>query len=388
MDDLALQLRDARRVSLAFFDATPELLGPTIGTVNPMLWELGHIGFFMEWWCLRRGGEASRLADADGLYDSTRVPHEVRWGLPLPSADATRAYANEVLERTLASPHPYFAELSLYHEDMHCEAFSINRQRHGWAHALPAQPAEDAGPLEGDVEVPGGVHRLGAEREVPFVFDNEKWAHEVQVAPFRIARAPVTQGAYQEFVADGGYRRQSLWSPAGWGWVRARSAERPRYWTADGGVRIFDRTESIRPHRPMVHVSWYEADAFARWAGRRLPTEAEWERACAGATPGNMDWHHGHTVDVAAFPESDSRYGCRQMLGNVWEWTADTFTAFPGFEVDPYEEYSRPWMGFQRVLRGGAWCTRSRLIRPTYRNFYSPVRDDPWAGFRLCASRS
>jgi iron(II)-dependent oxidoreductase len=248
------------------------------------------------------------------------------------------------------------------------------------------------------VEVPGARYRLGAERGSGFVFDNEKWAHEVEVAPFRIARAPVTNAEFAAFVEGGGYRDERLWSEAGWRWRANCGAERPVYWEGPAHRRY----HSLRPlpaDHPVIHVNWYEAEAFGNWAGRRLPAEAEWE--LAASTPSkrrfpwgnqdpreahaNLDGRAGGTVPVAAHPEGDSAYGCRQMIGNVWEWTSTDFGPYPGFEIDPYKEYSQPWFGTHKVLRGGCWATRARLLRNTWRNFYTPDRRDIFAGFRTCA---
>jgi iron(II)-dependent oxidoreductase len=229
-----------------------------------------------------------------------------------------------------------------------------------------------------------------------------------------MARAPVTQAEFAEFVEAGGYRARDLWCADGWRWREEERAEGPLWWRHEDGVwlrRDFDRWVEVEPHRPMLHVNWYEAQAYARWAERRLPTEAEWEVASAGE-PGaggrglasskrrfpwgdeppdpvraQLDWHDMGAADVGAHADGDSAFGLRQMLGNVWEWTASDFLPYPGFSPDPYQEYSQPWFGDHKVLRGGAWMTRSRLIRNTWRNFYRPHRRDVWAGFRTCALR-
>jgi iron(II)-dependent oxidoreductase len=255
------------------------------------------------------------------------------------------------------------------------------------------------------------VLQLGSTTNAPFVFDNEKWAHPVEIAPFRIARAPVSNAEFLAFVTEGGYRRRALWSDAGWHWRERAGAEHPLYWSRQHNgwmVRRFDRMEPLRPHCPVIHVNWYEAEAWCRWAGRRLPTEGDWEAAAAtepgpngglagckrrhpwgdeAASPrhANLDGNALGVVDVGAFAEGDSAWGCRQMLGNVWEWTASTFEPFPGFAPDVYEDYSAPWFGTRKVLRGGAWATRSRMISNMYRNFFTPDRRDVMAGFRSCA---
>jgi len=257
-----------------------------------------------------------------------------------------------------------------------------------------------------DVAVPGGTFMLGADPAEPFVFDNEKWAHPVEVAPFRIAATPVTNAEFQAFVEDGGYRRRECWGRRGWDWRRRERAEHPLFWQRDGGrwfERRFELLVPLEPWHPVVHVNWYEAEAFCRWAGRRLPTEAEWELAAtldpatgrkrrfpwgdAPPTPerANLDYRAGGTLDVRALPSGDSPVGCRQMIGNVWEWVADTFEPYPGFVCDPYKEYSEPHFGGKNVLKGGCWTTRSRLIRATWRNFFKRQRRNVFAGFRTAA---
>jgi iron(II)-dependent oxidoreductase len=207
-------------------------------------------------------------------------------------------------------------------------------------------------------------------------------------------------------VDAGGYSDRRLWTEAGWAWRTAENAEHPRYWQrAEGGdwqVRRFQETVPLAPHAPVIHVSWHEAEAFCRWSNRRLPTEAEWELAAGGfdkrrfpwgdTPPGpehaNLDLRLGGPVDVAAFPAGDSPFGCRQMIGNVWEWTSTRFLPYPGFTADPYKEYSVPWfLSPHMVLRGGCFVTRGRLLRTTWRNFYPPHRSDVLAGFRTCAPR-
>ena len=399
------------------------LLGPKLAIVNPPLWELGHVAWFQEYWCLRRKGSEtaadSILPGADALYDSAKVAHAIRWDLPLPDVNATRAYQAEVLERVTRrlerEPENrelnYYAQLAAFHEDMHAEAFHYTHQTLGYedpyglkskvesrkSQLSPASP-------EGDVELPGGVFMLGATPEDGFVFDNEKWAHEVRVQPFRIARTAVTNAEYAAFVDVGGYNRREWWGADGWTWRSSEGLLAPRYWVKDGGnwmLRRFDRVAALRPEEPVIHVSWHEAEAYCRYAGRRLPTEGEWEYAAswgAGATgkrfypwgaappdPNRANLEGSGIAPVEEYPAGDSAAGCRQMIGNVWEWTSSTFEPYPGFVVDPYKEYSEPWFGTHKVLRGGSFATTRRLIRNTWRNFYTPERNDMFAGFRTCA---
>ena len=398
---LASWVADARQRTLELYAdlATGDV--PYLRIINPPNWELGHVAWFQEYWVLRHVlGRAALHDHADERWNSAIIAHAARWQAPLPSLAGTRQYLVTVRDRVLEALArgiddrlAYFTMLSVFHEDMHDEAFAYTRQTLG----LAAPRAEHdrvaaAGPLPGDVEVPAGRYRIGAEREPApaFVFDNEKWAHDVELAHFAIARAPVTQAELAAFVDAGGYTRRELWSDEGWAWREQSGALAPLYWRRDEGGRwqrrVFDRWRTLEPDRPAIHVCAHEAEAWCRWAGRRLPTEAEWEVAARGAPiDGNLGLAIGDTVDVAAFPAADSEWGCRQMTGNVWEWTASAFQPYPGFVRDPYKEYSEPWFGDHRVLRGGCFVTQRRLLRPTWRNFYTPDRRDVWAGFRTCA---
>jgi iron(II)-dependent oxidoreductase len=414
-EGLGAWVGDARRRTLESYADLDEraLTVPYLSIINPPTWELGHVGWFQEFWVLRKTlGQEPRHAVADAMWNSAVAAHAERWSLPLPSHRDTIDFLVSVGDRVvraldragteLDATLRYFILLSVFHEDMHNEAFAYTRQTLGLpAPAITGAFSADAaafaaGPCPGDVVVGGGSVRLGAEPEPPptFVFDNEKWAHPVALATFRIARAPVTQAEYAAFVDDGGYRRRELWSDEGWGWRTTEGVAQPMHWRAAPSGwerRVFDRWVPLadQAHRPVIHVSAHEAEAYCRWAGRRLPTEAEWEVAARGAPideeRANLGLRIGDTVDVAAFAESDSAVGCRQMVGNVWEWTATGFGPYPGFVVDPYAEYSQPWFEGHRVLRGGCFVTRARLLRPTWRNFYQPHRRDVWAGFRTCA---
>lgn len=270
----------------------------------------------------------------------------------------------------------------------------------------PAVTQSDAYPT-GDAEIPGGKFSLGSASEHAFAFDNEQPAYEVEIGPFAISKTAVSSGEFKHFVEDGGYERSELWSLAGWQWRISVSATHPVYWRREGNGRWlrrnFNEWIALDERLPVIHVNWYEADAYCRWAGRRLPTEAEWEMAASGdrdlttskrrypwgsesptSERANLDWRAMGCIPVDALPAGDSAFGCRQMIGNVWEWTGSDFNPYPGFVAGPYKEYSAPWFGDHKVLRGGCWVTRSRLIHNSYRNFYTPDRRDVWAGFRTC----
>ena len=273
--------------------------------------------------------------------------------------------------------------------------------------------------LLGFVEVPAGPFLMGSDPAIdPLAFDNEWWPGArpqatVDVAAFYVGRYEVTVAQFAAFVDDNGYRRRELWNGEGWSWRESVGARQPIYWrrTSEKGWqrRRFNEWTPLEPHQPVIHVNWYEAQAYCRWTQRRLPTEAEWEVAAAaepalnGGTLSsgkrrfpwgddlpnprlaNSDWRHMDCLDVAALSESDGVFGCRQMIGNVWEWTVSDFLPSPGFTPDPYRDYSQPWFNTRKVLRGGCWATRARLIRNTWRNFFRPDRRDVLAGFRTCA---
>ena len=423
-------LTEARQRTLELVtDLTDEqLMGPQLDIINPLLWEIGHVAWFHEKWTLRHllNQEPVR-EDGDYLYDSMAIAHDTRWDLLLPSRQGTLDYMQEVLDRmieALDSREPeekaYFYQLGLFHEDMHDEAFTYTRQTLGYPappmfaqhQGEPSPPPEDGVELPEDVEVPGGTYLLGATKDIPFVFDNEKWAHPVEVKPFQIACTAVTNAQYAAFVEDGGYQRRDWWSEAGEQWRQEVQAEHPVYWSRESPNRWlrrhFQESLPLEDHLPVIHINCFEAEAYCRWAGRRLPTEAEWEMAAstefepdgtprenkrkfpwgdepAGSAQANLNWKALGCVKAGALAAGESAVGCRQMIGNVWEWTASDFLPYPGFVVDPYKEYSEPWFGTRRALRGGCWVTRSRLIRNTWRNYYTPDRRDVWAGFRTCA---
>lgn len=396
---LSLALMDARNHTLHLFGQYQKALEgvgfavPQLATINPPLWELGHVGWFQEWWIGRNMQRAlgtrcapdhTRLAsigsNADAWWDSSQVPHETRWALALPDAGGCRAYLLDTLESTLDLLEKagddddalYFYRLCLFHEDMHGEAFAYTAQTLGLPlepHLLAAfTPASLA--VQGPVLIPATVWQMGSQSEGGFAFDNEKAAHAISVPEFEIDAQPVTWAQFVEFVDDGGYDRQELWHPEGWQWLQALAAGEgrrgPRYveeiGVASGAVMQtrFGQPRRLAGNQPVMHVTWWEADAWCRWAGRRLPAEVEWEVAAHTAARRGFRW------------------------GDVWEWMGTTFRPYPGFAPDPYREYSAPWFGSHKVLRGASFATRARMKSPKYRNFYLPERDDIFCGFRSC----
>ena len=432
MLDLIKSLREARERTLELIsDLTDEqLMGPRLRIVNPLRWEVGHVGWFQEYWILRHlGGLPAILAKGDVIYDSARVAHDTRWDLPLPTRTETLTYLSRVLDRVCDSSdrrsrkpvegydENYFLHLALFHEQMHAEAFTYTRQTLGYS--SPAMGissdshANGSQVVSGDAKIPGGSFVLGPQPGKGFSFDNEQRPHQVEVNPFSISRTALTNAEFTEFVEDEGYNRRELWSEEGWKWKRNAGAEHPMYWMRQSNGRWlrrdFDQWVALRDRAPVVHVNWFEADAYCRWAGRRLPTEAEWEMAAScepspngraistrkrrypwgddapTADRANLDWRASGCIDVDALPGGESAFGCRQMIGNIWEWTSTKFGPYHGFVAGPYKEYSEPWFGDHMVLRGGCWATRSSMIRNSYRNFYTPDRRDVWGGFRTCA---
>ena len=347
--------------------------------INPPRWEFGHVAWFTEWWVLREAHwnerdeivtrRPSLLPGVDEWFDSGRIAHRDRWVLDFPPLAELRDYARAVLDAVCAKlantgdsdRDLYFFRLALFHQDMHSEALTYMRQTLDYSMPLALHiRAFDAHAQ--DVEIPGGVFVQGSKPEHGFVFDNEKWAHEVALAPARISRQCVSNGAYAEFVAAGGYRDERWWSDEGRAWLKEAQLAQPRRWrqSRDGWEhRWFGRWEPLPLDQPVCHVNAYEAEAYCRWAGRRLPSEAEWE--CA-ATHGVIDWGR-----------------------SVWEWMAQPFAPYPGFSADPYRDYSQPWFYTHRSVRGGSFVTQPRMHHPRYRNFYLPHRNDIFVGLRTCA---
>ncbi|MBV8560228.1 MAG: SUMF1/EgtB/PvdO family nonheme iron enzyme, partial [Acidimicrobiia bacterium] len=272
------------------------------------------------------------------------------------------------------------------------------------ARPVTSRPAADVAPTE--VLLPGGAFEMGTTSD-PWALDNERPAHRVELAPFWLDTTPVTNAAYRRFVDDGGYRTPRWWAPEGWAWRKEAALEHPQFWAPDGGGGWgrdrFGWIEPVADDEPVQHVCWYEADAYARWAGKRMPTEAEWEKAASWTADGvkrRFPWGDEEPTAVQAnlstsgrfspapggsFAAGASPWGCRQMIGDVWEWTSSDFAAYPGFRAFPYREYSEVFFGADyKVLRGGSWATHPTAIRTTFRNWDYPIRRQIFSGFR-CA---
>jgi iron(II)-dependent oxidoreductase len=336
---------------------------PYRATLNPPLWEWGHVGWFQEYWIARNRQRsagaacdpdheraASLLREADALYDSGRVAHPTRWELALPGPAATREYLAVTLEQTLnlldslppgaGDDDLYFFRLVALHEEMHSEAAMYMAREL----AVPTPVRAQVPPLNESaaLQVPAQTFSLGCPAG-GFAFDNELGAHTLRLPAFQIDAQPVSWARFLPFVEAGGYSQREWWTDEGWAWLQT-ARPRPPSGSSAG---------------PAIHLNAYEAEAWCRWAGRRLPTEAEWE--CAALTMPGFGW------------------------GRVWEWTASPFLPYPGFEPHPYRDYSAPWFGSRRVLRGASDATSPSLAHPRYRNFFEPHRKDVFAGFRSCA---
>lgn len=387
---LAQALSDARERSLALFGAWQAALGPDLRVpctpeLNLPLWELGHIGWFADWWLARhpqrdRGvaadpaaprcpaRQADRGVDADALYNSSEVPHDRRWRLALPDADAVRADLAASLADTLAllehAPEDdqglYFFRLALFHEDMHAEAAMYMAQTLGIDPVVRLPLAGRGAHATRSLGIDATTWTLGR-RGPGFAFDNELGPHPVPVAAFEIDAQPVSWAQFLPFVEHGSYAQRRFWSAPGWRWRLSQGRQAPRHLrqTPQGWQQQrFGQWEALDLSAPASHLSAFEAQAWCAWAGRRLPTEAEWE--VAAHQPG-FRW------------------------GEVWEWTASPFAPFPGFVPHPYVDYSRPWFDGRPVLKGASAFTVPRMRHPQYRNYFTPERNDILAGFRSVA---
>jgi gamma-glutamyl hercynylcysteine S-oxide synthase len=387
-------LEEARRHTLQLVQPlTEEQLNRVYDPIlSPLIWDLGHIANFEELWLVRRiGGREPLRGDLGELYDAIEQPRKIRGELPILRAEEVRPYMEGVRERTLEvlgeieldPGDPLLAdgfvyEMLLAHEYQHNETMlqllqMVESYEPVEVDGGPAAEHVSTGPVM--VLVEGGSHEIGA-ADVGFAYDNERPRHRIELEPFLMDRTPVTNADYTNYLDETG-------------------AEPPMYWERDGEggwVRTaMGRTEAVDPRLPVIHVSWNEADAFARWAGKRLPTEAEWEAAAAGASRdrANLDEFSFGPAPAGAYRDGASSSGAVQMLGDVWEWTSSDFTAYSGFEAFPYAEYSEVFFGDEhKVLRGGAWATRRDVVRTSFRNWDLPERRQIFAGIRCARDES
>jgi iron(II)-dependent oxidoreductase len=420
------QLAAVRARSTALTDAVDEadLVRQHSPLMSPLVWDLAHIGSQEELWLVRDvGGREPLRPEIDGLYDAFQHSRASRVELPLLTPAETRGYVAEVrekaldvLERTPLTGRRLVTDafafgMIVQHEQQHDETMLATHQLRAGAPVLTGEPVPAGGPIGADeVLVPAGPFTMGTSSE-PWALDNERPAHPVDVPAFVIDTAPVTNARYVEFIAAGGYDDQRWWSPEGWRHRQEAGLTAPQFWSRDGDRwyrRRFGVVEPVRDDEPVVHVCFHEAAAYAAWAGKRLPTEPEWEKAARWdpatgrsrrypwgdddptrehANLGHAGFGHGHLgpVPVGAYPAGASPLGVHQLIGDVWEWTSSGWYPYPGFEMFPYPEYSEVFFGGDyRVLRGGSFGTAPAAIRATFRNWDHPIRRQIFSGFR-CA---
>jgi iron(II)-dependent oxidoreductase len=412
---IAAQLIAVRDRSLAYTEADEGLLVRQHSPLmSPLVWDLAHVGNYEELWVLREAGGITPLRpEIDDIYDAFKTPRKDRPSLPMLGPAEARRYISGVRGRVLDvldaidlhAPDPlrragFVFGLVIQHEHQHDETMLATLQLSGEPGvvldgALPS--GTTAGPTE--VLVPAGSFLMGTDT-LPWAYDNERPAHRVDLPAYWIDRLPVGNRAYAAFIEDGGYDDPRWWAPEGWRWRRDSGAFAPLFWARDGDTwwrTRFGRTEPVPMDEPVQHVCWYEADAYARWAGKRLPTEAEWEKARTypwgdedpGPERANLGHRAARPAPLGAYPAGASAYGAEQMIGEVWEWTSSYFTPYPGFRTFPYPEYSEVFFGRDyRVLRGGSWAADPAAVRTTFRNWDYPIRRQIFSGFRCARSAS
>ncbi len=337
-------------------------LVPILEVVNPPYWEFGHLTWFHEFWVHRKGqiSKPSLLSNADLFFNSSEIAHADRWAIEMPALESLLQYNFEVTQKTIDllqgtvdAETAYFIQLSIFHQDMHNEAFAYMWQT--MSYAQPFEPFSKKS-AEGDlkskyIHFPKSSIQAGAHKQSGFIFDNEKWAHTVDLNKFSIARQPITNGEYLEFIESSK------------NYSHGKPITIPNYWKKEGGdwyQRFFDNWQLLALDEPVRHVSYVDAQRYCEWRQVRLPTEHELSLL--------MD----QSVE-------------RWEPSNLWEWTSSPFIPFPGFSVDPYVDYSQPWFdGNYQVLKGWSRYTPERLRRVAFRNFYSPKRSDHFCGFRTC----
>ncbi|MFJ7214104.1 ergothioneine biosynthesis protein EgtB [Amycolatopsis sp. NPDC098790] len=413
-------LTRARARSVALTDAVDDedLVRQHSKLMSPLVWDLAHIGVQEELWLVRDvGGREPLRPDIDDIYDAFQHARADRPELPLLGPAEARAYVKQVREKAFdvlehapmegrrLTEQAFAFGMITQHEQQHDETMLATHQLRKGDPVLhaPEPPPARSGTLPAEVLVPGGAFTMGTSAE-PWALDNERPAHEIAVEAFWMDTVPVTGGAYAEFLDGGGYDDERWWSPAGWAYRTDHGITAPRFWKReqDGWWRTaFGVYERVPADEPVVHVSYHEAEAYAAWAGRRLPTEAEWEKAARfdpatgrsrrfpwgddepTAEHANLGQRHLRPAPAGAYPAGASPTGVHQLIGDVWEWTSTDLHGYPGFAPFPYREYSEVFFGPEyKVLRGGSFGTDSAAIRGTFRNWDYPIRRQIFAGFR------
>jgi iron(II)-dependent oxidoreductase len=421
-DKVAENLTRSRERSITLTDAVDDddLVRQHSKLMSPLVWDLAHIGNQEELWLVRDvGGREPVREDIDNLYDAFQHPRADRPALPLLDPAQARAYVREVRDKALdvlektqlegrrLVENAFAFGMIVQHEQQHDETMLATHQLRTGASVLhaPQAPRADNAVFPAEVLVPAGPFTMGTSTE-PWALDNERLAHTVHVDAFFLDTVPVTNGAYQRFIAAGGYDNPKYWSEAGWSYRTEANLRAPRFWARDGDRWLRTRFGTVEPvpaDEPVVHVCFYEAEAYANWAGKRLPTEAEWEKAARHdpATDrsrrypwgdedprpehANLGQRHLSPAPVGAYPAGAAPNGAQQLVGDVWEWTSSDFHGYPGFTVFPYPEYSKVFFGSDyKVLRGGSFGTDAAACRGTFRNWDYPIRRQIFAGFR-CA---
>jgi iron(II)-dependent oxidoreductase len=414
-------LSASRARSTALTDAVDEadLVAQHSPLMSPLVWDLAHIGSQEELWLVRDvGGREPLRPEIDGLYDAFQHSRASRVALPLLTPSETRRYVAEVRDKALDAlartpltgrrlvENGFAFGMIVQHEQQHDETMLATHQLRTGPAVLHADPPPSGSPLPvREVLVPAGGFTMGTSTE-PWALDNERPAHATHVDAFWIDTAPVTNGWYAEFVDAGGYDQPRWWSEAGWRHRVDAGLVAPQFWKRDGSGQWYRRTFGVLApivvDEPVVHVSCHEADAFAAWAGKRLPSEAEWEKAARfdpvsgrsrrypwgdeDPTPehANLGQRHLRPAPVGAYPRGASALGVHQLIGDVWEWTSSGWHPYPGYETFPYPEYSEVFFGGDyRVLRGGSFGTDPSALRSTFRNWDHPIRRQIFSGFRL-----
>jgi iron(II)-dependent oxidoreductase len=424
-DRIAAQLEDARARTLRLVEPLSEedLHLQHDPLMSPIIWDLGHIAHFEELWLVRNLEGPVEFGEMPGIFNPFENPRRVRGTLQLPTLDECRILMAEIRSRVLQRMSHvrfdtddellrdgYVYAMVLQHEYQHNETMLQTLQlkqgmpyRAPRAYALP--PNVRAVDRSAMIRFGGGRVTIGTDDRA-VAYDNERPSHERELPPFSIDVFPISNADYLEFMRGGGYERRALWSDAGWAWRSEAHVSSPKYWMRDGDewcVRIMDKVTSVEADHPVCHVCYHEAEAYAKFVGKRLPTEFEWEVAAgwnpetrrmqtfpwgeAHTTPelANVDQLSFSTAPLGAYQKNWSPLGCYGMVGDVWEWTSSDFNPYPGYHTFPYPEYSEVFFGNEyKVLRGASWATRPGVVRNTFRNWDYPIRRQIFAGFR-CA---